>query len=143
MVKFTPAKNLWKKLPSPGLRNFQIVAVQGQLLIVDDCVLHTVQINPNKILLWDESKESWVLRYPVLPYLQNDYSLVSYNQYLIVIAGATSLAPGRLGIDVLDTSEMVWYRYDGIPAKSLMIGSKAMVFGDSLLISQFCIIPQF
>ena len=67
---------------------------------------------------------------------------MSYNQYLIVIAGATSLDLGGLGIDVLDTSEMVWYRYDGIPAKSLKMGSKAMAFGDNLLISHFCIIPQ-
>ena len=36
LVKFTPAQNLWKKLPSPDLRKFQMVEVQGQLLIVED-----------------------------------------------------------------------------------------------------------
>ena len=118
-----------------------MVEVQGQLLVVEDA--EYFQTHPNKILLWDESKESWVWRYPALPYARVEYSLVSCNQYLLIIAGNTVIQnPSRKSIDVLDTSALIWYKYDSIPAKSLMLGSKVVAIGDSLVISHFCAVPQ-
>ena len=98
----------WSTLPPHKTQWFGMAAVNNQLALVGGR-------STGILAMWDEG--TWIHPFPEMPTPRYSPSIISYQKWLIVAGGNTSLSYSNK-VEILDTLSRQWYEGSPIPIAS-------------------------
>ena len=134
VMRYKPHLDQWESLPDFNLfQYYNMTEVNGQLVLVEDAPLRFFEKrSPNRIVVWDETTQTYTTPYPTLPEVRQLFSAVGYQHYLIIMGG---IAMGYMpfdSVEILDTRERKWYTADKLPWRVQM--NKAICVDDTVVV---------
>ena len=115
VMEYNTSSGTWAKLPQYEQKNFAMVAVHDQLVLVggrqDDS-----QETPSKLLgVLRSDHKAWTHPYPEMPTARYFCCADSYNGWLVVIGGRKTNRAHLTAVEVLNTNTGEWYPGPPLP----------------------------
>ena len=134
VMRYKPHLDQWESLPDFNLfQYYNMTEVNGQLVLVEDAPFRFFKKrSPSRIVVWEETTQTYTTPYPILPEVRQFFSAVGYQHYLIIMGGTAKGYMPTDSVEILDTRERKWYTADKLPWKFQM--NKAICVDDTVVV---------
>ena len=116
VLEYTPGDDQWTELPPPRVKDYTMVTLRGQLVVVggeDNSTSKTT----NTILTFDEHSQRLIQSHPAMPTALTFPAAIGYQDHLIVAGGDNSEDNGSRipDVNILDTTSDKWKTAQPLP----------------------------
>ena len=116
VLEYTPGHDKWTELPPPPVKQFTVVTLRGQLLVVGGEDRSTRKKVTNTILTFDEHSQRWIQSHPAMPTALTYPAALGYQDHLIVAGGRNSENSRIPDVNILDTTSNKWKTAQPLPS---------------------------
>ena len=137
VMRYKPHLDQWESLPDFNLfQDYKMTEVNGQLVLVEDIPLTFAPLDmlrsPCRIVVWEETTQTYTTPYPSLPKVRQEFAAVGYQHYLIIMGGSAKVSMSFNSVQILDTREKKWYTANKLPWRVQL--NKAICVGDTVVV---------
>ena len=136
VMRYRPHLDQWESLPDSNLfQDYTMTEVNRQLVLVENIPLVSGYFEitrPSRIVVWDETTQTYTTPYPCLPKVRQEFAAVGYQHYLIIMGGTAKGSLPFNSVEILDTREGKWYTANKLPWRVHL--NKATCVGDTVVV---------
>ena len=130
VIKLDLLQDEWTKLPQYSARNFAMISLANQLVLVGGCN-PAEQNRTNQIAQFESGR--WTTPYPPMNTARSSSTAVCFNNYIIVAGGLDDQGKTS-SVELLDVESRSWYTAEPLPIplssmKSSLIGNTLYLMG--------------